>query len=183
MLLRRYRFAFFLISAVFCGLTAQQVRGQVVPAAVKGSLSLTAGGFVSVFQPDYVDYKLGGVGGYVDLNVFRGYGIEAEGRWQHFHEYYGISQDNYLIGPRKKIFHFWKAQPYVKVLGGFSNMNFGPGIGTGRFNTIAFGGGTDIRLDRRWSVRGDFEYQWWPDFLGDRLNPYGVSVGMNYRIF
>lgn len=183
MIVKRSCFAFFLICVVVLGTATRGAGAQTAPAAFKGSLSLSAGGMVSVFQPDYVDYKLGGIGAYVDLNVFHGYGIEAEGRWQHFHEYYGVSQDNYLIGPRKKIFHFWRAQPYVKVLGGFSNMNFGQDIGTGRFTTIAFGGGADIRLDRRWSVRGDYEYQWWPDFLGGRLNPYGVSLGMSYRIF
>lgn len=183
MFLKKYRFVFLLMYAVLSAWAACDVQGQVAPSAFKSSLSLTAGGMVSLYNPDYVDYKLGGIGGYVDLNVFHGYGIEAEGRWQHFHEYYGMSQDNYLLGPRKQIFHFWKARPYVKVLGGFTNMNFGGDIGTGRFTTIAFGAGADIRLDRRWSVRGDYEYQWWPDFLGDHLDPNGVSVGMSYRIF
>lgn len=159
------------------------MQAQVAPSAIKSPISLTAGGMVSVFNPDYINYKLGGVGAFVDLNVFRGAGIEAEGRWQRFHEYFGISQDNYLIGPRVQVFHFWRARPYVKVLGGFTNMNFGQGAGSGRFTTVAFGGGVDIRMTRRWSVRGDGEYQWWPDFLGGSLYPYGASVGVSYKIF
>ncbi len=98
--------------------------------------------------------------------------------------YQGISQDNYLIGPRVKVLHLWRAQPYVKALGGFSNMNFGGGSGTGRFTTLAFGGGIDLRVTRRWSVRAvDFEYQYWPTFLNSYLTPYGVSAGASYRIF
>jgi hypothetical protein len=133
---------------------------QVAPTVFKSPLSLTVGGTVSAFQPDYIPNKLAGVGAYVDLNVFHGFGIEAEGRWQRIHETDGISQDNYLIGPRYQIRRIWRLRPYVKALGGFSNMNFGEGIGTGRFTTVAFGGGVDLHLTRRWSVRAiDAEYQ------------------------
>lgn len=140
---------------------------------------------VSAFEQDYVPNKVGGIGAYVDLNLFHGVGIEAEGRWQHFHESsYNVSQDNYLVGPRVQVLRLWKLRPYAKVLGGFTNMNFGSGIGTGRFTTVAFGAGADIRLTRRISVRAiDAEYQWYPDFLGTRLNPYGLSAGVSYRIF
>ena len=157
---------------------------QSAPAAFKEPFTLDLGGTVSVFDPDYVPNKLVGVGGYLDLNVFHGVGVEAEGRWQRWHTYEDITQDNYLIGPRIKIKHFWKTQPYVKVLGGFTHMNFEYGYATGRFTTIAMGGGVDIHLSRRWSVRAaDFEYQEWPTFLSSSLSPYGVSSGISYRIF
>jgi hypothetical protein len=157
---------------------------QVAPTAFRSPISLTAGGMVSAFQPDYIPNKLAGVGAYVDLNLFHGIGLEAEGRWQHIHETYGISQDNYLIGPRVKVLHLWRAQPYVKALAGFSNMNFEDNIAHGRFTTVAFGGGIDINVTRRWSVRAiDAEYQLWPSFLGGHLQPYGASVGIGYRIF
>jgi hypothetical protein len=159
-------------------------RAQVAPTVFKNPFSLTVGGTVSAFHPDYIPDKLAGVGAYVDLNIFHGLGIEAEGRWQRIHETDGINQDNYLIGPRYQIRHIWRLRPYVKALGGFSNMNFGEGIGTGRFTTVAFGGGVDLHLTRRWSVRAiDAEYQIWPDFLDGNLKPYGASVGIGYRIF
>ena len=145
------------------------------------------GGTVSAFDPDYIQNKAVGIGAYADLNLFHGIGIEGVARWQRFHDAYGISQDNYLVGPRYKLHHVWRAQPYVKALGGFSNMNFGNYgyyAGTGRFTTIAFGGGVDFHLTRRITVRAiDAEYQWWPSFLGTSLNPYGVSAGASYRIF
>lgn len=175
-------FAFFFF--FFLLLNSGWIRAQVAPAAFKSPISLTAGGMVSAFEPDYIPNKLAGVGAYVDLNIFHGIGIEAEGRWQHIHETYGISQDNYLIGPRVKVLHIWRAQPYVKALGGFSNMNFEDNIAHGRFTTVAFGGGIDIKVTRRWSVRAiDAEYQIWPKFLGSNLQPYGASVGIGYRIF
>lgn len=174
-------FAFFFF---FLLLNSGSIRAQVAPAAFKSPISLTAGGMVSAFEPDYIPNKLAGVGAYVDLNIFHGIGIEAEGRWQHIHETFGISQDNYLIGPRVKVLHIWRAQPYVKALGGFSNMNFEDNFAHGRFTTVAFGGGIDIKVTRRWSVRAiDAEYQIWPKFLGSNLQPYGASVGIGYRIF
>ncbi len=173
---------FFLLSFIF--VARQTAHGQTVPAAFRSPISLSTGGMVSVFEQDYVPNKIGGVGAYVDLNLFHGVGVEAEGRWQRFHEYYGIGQDNYLVGPRVQVLHVWRARPYVKALGGFTNMNFGSGIGTGRFTTVAFGAGADIRLTRKITVRAiDAEYQWWPIFLGTRLNPYGLSAGVSYRIF
>jgi hypothetical protein len=157
---------------------------QVAPAALRSPFSLTVGGFGSVFQPDYIPNKLAGIGAYVDVNLFHGIGVEAEGRWQRFHEIDQISQDNYLIGPRVQLKHVWRARPYVKVLGGFSNMNFEQGSGSGRFTTVAFGAGIDVHLTRHWTVRAfDAEYQEWPKFLGDALSPYGASAGVSYRVF
>lgn len=157
---------------------------QAAPAAFRESVTLDLGGTASVFDPDYVPTKLVGVGGYLDLNLFHGVGVEAEGRWQRWHAYEDITQDNYLLGPRIKVKHFWKAQPYIKVLGGLSHMNFEYGYATGRFTTVAAGGGIDIHLSHRWTVRAaDFEYQEWPTFLKSSLSPYGVSSGISYRIF
>jgi Outer membrane protein beta-barrel domain len=182
MIFRKLSLAFLLSPAVL--LFANLASAQVAPTALRSPLSLTVGGTVSVFDPNYISNKLIGFGGYVDLNVFHGIGVEAEGRWQRFHEYQGISQDNYLIGPRVQILHLWRARPYVKALGGFSNMNFGPGEGNGRFTTLAFGGGVDLHLTRHWSVRPvDVEYQYWPTFFNGSLTPVGVSAGVSYRIF
>jgi hypothetical protein len=178
----RFFVSFFLL--LLLGLGPMFLRAQVAPSVFKSPLSLTVGGTASAFQPDYIPNKLAGVGAYVDLNIFHGIGIEAEGRWQRFHETYGVSQDNYLIGPRVKLRHFWRATPYVKALGGFSNMDFGAYNGSGRFTTVALGGGVDLKITRHWSVRAiDAEYQKWPEFGNSTLSPYGASVGIGYRIF
>jgi opacity protein-like surface antigen len=184
-MMNRKNLFFALLAAGFLFLTLHpaSAAAQVVPSAFRNPFSLTVGATVSGFNPDYTNQKLGGVGAYADLNLFHGLGIEAEGRWQRFHELDGIHQDNYLIGPRFKVKHFWIATPYVKVLGGFSNMTFENDIATGRFTTVAAGGGADFHLSHRWSVRADGEYQIWPAFLGSSLSPYGASVGIGYRIF
>jgi len=175
---------FLFFALVFLGAGSINIKAQVVPSAFRKPFSLTAGGMVSGFQPNYGPNKLLGMGAYVDLNLFHGVGIEAEGRWLRFHSYQNITQDNYLIGPRVKVLHFWRAQPYVKVLVGFGKMNFENNIATGRFTDISYGGGVDLRVTRRITLRAvDLEYQQWPKFLSSSLYPYGASMGIGYRIF
>jgi hypothetical protein len=179
---------------------ALSAHAQVVPSATAKHVSITAGGMASMFQPDFAgnfqppanQYPLAetssnalfGVGAYVDVKFTRWVQVEAEGRWQRFNQYQNIHQDNYLIGPRVPIHRFWKADVYGKALVGYSNMNFDVYGSHGRFTTIAFGGGADIKLTRRISIRAiDGEYQYWPTWGNTSLAPYGVSMGVGYRIF
>ena len=68
-------------------------------------------------------------------------------------------------------------------------MNFEDNDGTGNYFALAYGGGVDFQLTKRFSARGDFEYQQWlrwpniPEFPNTSLYPYGASVGVGYRIF
>jgi hypothetical protein len=70
-----------------------------------------------------------------------------------------------------------------------ARMNFENNEAWGRYTDIAYGGGIDFRLNRRFSARGDFEYQQWPSWPGipgvpnSSLYPYGASVGVGYKIF
>lgn len=172
-------------------------RAQVAPSATRSQLSLSVGVMGSGFQPDYAGSGINGIpipeastnwlfgeGGYVDLELSRWVQVEAEGRWLRFNEFANIRQDNYLIGPRVPIHHFGRFTPYGKVLFGFSNMNFQYNYARGRFTDIAYGGGVDMKLNRRFSLRPvDFEYQQWPDWINGTLHPYGLSVGISYKIF
>jgi len=132
-------------------------------------------------------YPLIGVGAYVDVKYNRWIQVEAEGRWLRFNQYRNISQDNYLISPRVPIHRFWKAQIYGKVLFGEARMTFPPIFQPGgrlSYTDIAFGGGADIKLSRRFSLRlPDLEYQYWPKWSNANLKPYGAIVGIGYKIF
>jgi hypothetical protein len=180
---------------------AYSAHGQVVPSAFAKGLSLTAGGEASVFQPDYTgvgvpahasySHYLYGAGAFVDVKFTPWIQIEAEGRWLRFNETDGIFEDNYLIGPRLPIYrlHFWRATPYGKVLFGYGKLNFEDGAGWGRYAQLAYGGGLDIKMSKRVDVRlPDFEYQQWLNWTEGApksytLFPYGVSVGVSYRVF
>lgn len=172
---------------------AVSARAQVVPSATRGQISITVGGMASMFQPDYAGNgvrevapnRLYGVGTYVDVRFTRWIQLEAEGRWLRFNQFENIYQDNYLIGERLPIhrYKFMNATPYVKALGGFSQMNFENNVAWGRFTDFAFGGGVDFQVTKKISVRGDFESQTWPSWLSSSLYPYGGSVGVGYKLF
>jgi hypothetical protein len=210
--MRRFSSLLFAI-LLFSGAVAASA--QAVPAATGRQVSITAGGMASIFQPDFggdnwvcVDpsvtpcpgwnpyagassYKLYGVGAYVDVRLRRWVQFEAEGRWNRWHQYEGVSQDNYLIGPRLPVYRIWKATVYGKVLGGRSKLNYGyffgdPTIPVGfhYYTDLAFGGGVDLKLTRRLSLRAvDVEYHYWPKWNNSTLSPYGASVGLGYKIF
>jgi hypothetical protein len=212
--MRRFTSILFAILLVAGAVAAS---AQAVLSATGRQVSITAGGMASIFQPDfegnwveqinpsvYCDpmttsvtcipvahssqYPLIGVGAYVDVRLRRWVQFEAEGRWNRWHQFNSISQDNYLIGPRLPVYHFWKATVYGKALGGYSKMNFGyfgtfP-VGTGKFTDLAFGGGVDLKLTKRLSLRAiDVEYHYWPSWNNSTLSPYGASVGVGYKIF
>jgi hypothetical protein len=189
-------FALFLL-CVATVLSAIPAGAQAVESARGRRLTLTAGAIASGFNPDYAtNYPIFGPGAYVDVHFSHWFQVEAEGRWMRFNEYYGENQSNYLIGPRVPIKQFGRFQTYGKVLIGLARMTFPAGdyYTTGRFTDLAFGGTVDYRLNRRWSIRAlDFEYQDWPKFIPQNptaanspttsLQPYGISVGVGYRIF
>jgi hypothetical protein len=188
-----YRLA---LSVFVCFLATGAItaHAQVVPSATRGQLSITAGGLFSAFQPDYQGNgvakaspnELFGVGAYVDIHMRRWLEAEAEARWNRFNEYLSISQDNYLIGPKIPIheFGFMHATPYGKVLIGMTKMNFEYDYAYGRFTTLAYGGGIDLKLTKRLSYRPvDFEYQQMPNWVRGTLSPYGFSTGFGYKIF
>ena len=195
----------FLLSCLLLAVAAPSATAQVVPSAEGNRVSVTVGVTGSVFQPDYAfdwacgastcppglyypvaqasNYPLIGPGAYVDVRLRRWIQFEGEARWMRFNRYADIHQDNYLAGPRIPVYHFWKANLYGKALGGFSRMDLGAGV-HGSFTTVAFGGGMDIKLTRKISIRAfDGEYQYWPSWGNSKLFPYGASAGIGYKIF
>lgn len=171
-------FFFFVISLGLC-------RAQVVDSAEGRGLRIDVGGMASGFEPGEGGNKLIGAGTYVDVHFSHWFQVEAEGRWLYWNQYYGEHQTNYLIGPRVPIKRWGKWNTYGKALIGQGRMTFPFGYGYGSFTDLAFGGTLDYRLSRKLTLRAaDFEYQYWPKWINNQtLSPYGVSVGMSYRVF
>lgn len=186
-----------LTMALVAALGSASAGAQAAESARQRQLTVTAGAIATGFETRYdTNYPLFGAGAYVDVHFTHWIQLEAEGRWLRFNDYYGETQSNYLIGPRVPIKQFGKFQSYGKVLVGLSKMQFPRGdyYDNGSFTTLAFGGTLDYRLNKRWSLRAiDFEYQDWPHFIPkepgvvgsptNSLQPYGVSVGVGYRVF
>lgn len=139
----------------------------------------------SAFQPDEGNNYLIGPGTYIDFHFSHWFQVEAEGRWMRWNQYFAEHQDNYLIGPRVPIVHVGRrGELYGKALIGYGKMTF-PYGGYGTFTDLAFGGSLDFHVSRKVTFRAvDFEYQDWPVWLPNQsLQPYGVSVGVAYRVF
>jgi len=182
-LMKQFLLAFLCIILAFVTISSH---GQVVPAATKNHAGLSAGGVGSIFQPDYAGEgiaqtspnRLYGAGAFFDMRFSQWAQIEGEGRWLHFNKYLGIDENTYLIGPRLAPCRFHGITPYGKVLFGLGNGSFL----TGNTFVLAYGGGVDYRLSRRFTLRAfDFEYQQWR--VTPTLWPYGGSAGLSFRIF
>jgi len=162
--------------------------GQAAPAVRNGLPALTAGGYYSNFHPDFSPDRLGGLGVYVDWNLFGRLGVEGEARWLRFNQLAGSYEDNYLVGPRYSR-RFKRFTPYVKFLMGAGELQFYSNEGHGGYFAMVPGGGLDYRLTRKVTIRLiDYEYQIWPTALGgglpsNGLTPNGFSFGAGYRIF
>jgi hypothetical protein len=186
--------------SIFFAAGSLSARAQVVPSAYAQRFTINVGALGSVFQPDYKGggvaqtgpYRLYGDGAYVDVKLTRWVQIEAEARWLRFNSYLNIREDNYLIGPRLPIerLRYKRAIPYAKVLVGRGRMNFEYDSILNYYTDIAFGGGVDVKLTKKITIRAfDFEYQqWigWPNLTGypnTTLSPYGGSVGVSYKVF
>lgn len=169
-------------------------RTQVVPAGKGGNQQLYVGANFSDFSPDYGWQRLYGIGAFADYNLTPRLGAEAEVRFHRFNQLANIHEDNYLIGPKYNYRHH-RFVFFGKALFGVGYFNFPENAAHGTYFDMAFGGGLDYRLTRRIYVRGEYEYQMWPGFVGppdpqlsplpraNGLTPNGFSVGASYRIF
>lgn len=167
---------------------------QVAPATQGGAMSLQAGVEYSIFKPDWVTQNLQGFTAFADLDriFLRNLGAEGEGRWLHFHQTGGQTEDNYLIGPRYRLVRFHKLSGYAKFLMGAGLISYPNNIGSGSYFAWVPGGSAEYRFSRHWIARVDYEYQKWPAAPGivftypnpsRGLTPNGVSFGAAYRIF
>jgi len=193
------------LSCILLASAVLAASAQVVPTARERQVSVTVGAIASGFQPDFAGFwacggtncppalyypvagaanqPLFGPGAFVDVKFTRWVQLEGEARWLRFNRTEDVHQDNYLIGPRVPVYHFWKATLYGKALVGFSRMDMGFGY-HGTFTTTAFGGGMDVKLTKKISIRAlDGEYQYWPAWGNSKITPYGASAGVSYTIF
>lgn len=178
---------------------------QSPPAAVGGEASLWAGGEFTSFNPDFgcasnlpfrCSHQVMGPTAFFDFNVQSRWGAEGEARWLNWHGLGNEQITNYLLGGRYRIAQFGRASGWAKMLlgGGWIQTPDYPQAGSLKGSYFAYVPGFtgQYRLTRRISLRGDYEYQFWPSFAGgvdssgqshnNGLTPNGFSVGIAYRI-
>jgi hypothetical protein len=177
-------------------------------SAVGGDASFSAGGEVSLFNPDYscvsnlpfnCKHDLYGATALFDFNVHPKWGAEGEARWLHWNGFGNEKESNYLIGPRYRVYRADRFSFWAKLMmgGGWITTPYYPEAGSlkGSFFVYAPGATVDYRLTHRLDLRADYEFQFWPSFIGpvsftssgavqtnnNGLTPNGLSVGVTYR--
>jgi opacity protein-like surface antigen len=155
---------------------------QSVEPADAGRTMLSVGVAASGFTLGYGDRKILGISAWVDTDTIRRLGFEGEMRRLEYQQTANVHAETYLSGVRYH-FNFGRTQPYLKALGGIGHFTFPYNYAKGSYFVVAGGVGLDYKLNRRWTVRADFEYQQWPQFTYGTMNSLGATVGIRYRVF
>ena len=160
------------------------LRGQAVYTANGPGSFVSLGVTISGYESEYGDTLLGGGSVFLDANVYRRIGVEAEGRSSRLHSNDDLRESTYLVGPRfSGLGRTW--QPYAKLLIGRGEFNFPFNYAHGSYLVAAPGLGLDWRLpNHRVIIRlVDFEYQDWPKFSYGSIHPYGAGAGLSVCLF
>ena len=174
--------------------SASRVQAQVTYAAEEGKLPFTVGAGVSNFSDDWgvSNPRQYGVTLWADWrfrlpSVLNGLGVEFEGRDINFGTPSGIPghrMDTALGGPTYQWRKSRRFRPYAKYLLGIGSIDYpSPGLAQTHSTTTVFepGGGLDVRVWNRLSVRGEYEYQFWHQLFGPTdLTPSGFTIGAVY---
>jgi hypothetical protein len=192
-----YKMWFNVLSALLIASASVPALSQVVPSAQQGGgLGVRVGAGYSNFATDWSG-RLGGPTVWVDFDVpkvppsLSGLQLEVQGRDLNYNRtgadsklrYYSFAGGVNYAWRYDPAFH-----PYAKFMIGLGYMSWGPeSLITApnyKHDSRIFyspGGGVDVRAYKRLWVRGEYEYQWWADFLnGHALTPHGFTVGAFY---
>jgi opacity protein-like surface antigen len=169
-------------------------RAQVTYAGAAGKQPFTVGVGASNFSDDWgiKDPRQVGITLWVDWRIPRlppvldGLGLEFEGRDVNYAtpSYLpGHRMDTALGGP---IYQWRKPdrfRPFGKFLIGIGSIDFPNDTDYTHDTRTVFepGGGADVRFWNRFSVRAEYDYQFWRAIFGPNdLNPNGFSIGAVY---
>ena len=161
-----------------------RVLAQAEPAGIGPGSYIAVGVTASGFNSGYGQQRLVGPAIYVDANLYRRVGLEAEARTLRFNAQEALRQTTYLAGVRVST-HGRDVRPYTKLLAGVGVMTFPFHDARGRYLVVAPGAGLDWRV-RRSGLQlrvMEVEYQYWPEFTFGPLRSWGVSSGVSLRIW
>ena len=179
------------LSALLIVSAAIPALSQVAPEAQGKSrvLPLRVGVGYSNYGSDW-NGRLGGPDVWIDFDVpkMSGLQIEAEGRDLNYNRTWGdpTLRQYTVAGGFNYAWRYDPAfHPYVRFLAGVGNINWhteNPGYRKDSRTFYAPAGGIEVRAYRRLWIRGNYEYQFWPNlFLHHHtLTPRGFTVGAFY---
>lgn len=181
-----------ILAALPGALMLAPARGQVVASAYGPAHALWAGAEYSYFNasfPYQSGQRIGGVGVFADYHVTPIIAVEGDAQFLPFGGFHGVTESSFLAGPKAFFLARGRFRPYGKALVGVGNIHYPFAIGNANYLSLAPGAGTEYSIGRRWSLRGEYEYQMWlnsPGYVNEpnhELTPNGFHIGLAYRIF
>jgi len=175
-------------------IASARVLPQAAPSATDSESPFSVGGGLSGFNTAIDGGKMYGGTLWADYRLnkapwaLQGIGFEVEardlllGRSSSQPSY--LSEKTFSGGVTYTYRHWENFRPYGKVL-----IGYGTGIGPTESRTVtSLGGGLDYHLFGKVWLRGEYEYQRWPDYYknsatsgGAPLNPNGFTFGVTYH--
>ena len=135
-----------------------------------------------MFRSSYGERTLGGAHLFVDFQPHWRFGVETEARYLSLHSSEGVTERNYLAGPRV-LLRSGQWQPYAKFLIGDGHIEMPFRYGHGDFLALVPGVGLDLQVNDYLSVRAiDVECQLWQAFPFGSMSPYGINSGISVRL-
>jgi opacity protein-like surface antigen len=179
-----------LVLAALIFLTSFPALAQVAPAVRIKALPIGVGGGLSDYDVDYGNrLRMIGASAWLDYNLFKGFGIEAEGTSIFAakpSQLQRMQQNTIKGGVIYKARPFFGLHPYAKGLYGLASIDFpshNPLYYHDDFSMWAAGGGVEYKIWHSVYARADYEYEAYHQYLGPRtLNPQGFTIGATYYL-
>lgn len=175
------------------GLLAVAVaHAQVAPSAVGKSASFWMGAEYSNMHagfPEGSSLRFSGAGVFADYNWNNSIGLEGHARFLSLDSWHGETERDFLGGPRYIFLHNPKWWPFATFQVGVVRINYPFDLGYCGCFAMVPGGGVEYHLNRKWAVRGAYEFQilpGTPKYIDEPrfgIKPNGVQVGISYRLF
>ncbi len=169
-----------------CVTVAAAAHAQALPSATSSGVSYQAGGGISFGQPDYADDVIKGVTVFGNMDFHSGLGLVLEYHNLELVTPQDIGEASIVGGIRYGRRYKGKFYPYIKATAGVGTLQFEQGTyattTSYNYKIYAVGGGVEYHTDGHLMLRlVDFEYQDWPNFQPNGLDPYVITIGAGYR--
>jgi opacity protein-like surface antigen len=187
----RFKTIFAVVAPAFLVLLlAVKIEAQVAPSAKVNGIPLA----ISVGMSDYdLDYgpgrRMQGPVVRAGAEVFHGLGIDLSARALFMNtpsQLTRMQQNTFLGGVYYDTPALWRVHPFVRFGAGIGNIEFpskDPKYTRDDFLVYAPSGGIEYPVTRKLSIRAEYEYQSWQNYLGkNTLNPQGGTVGVTYYV-
>jgi hypothetical protein len=152
---------------------------QAIPTASRVADAQVGIGY-AMGRPDYVHRTFPGISAYADVDFHTHLGAEAE-----FHSIFDrngsqMAERTYELGARYRR-TYGSLVPYAKGMFGLGQFKYPTGLTTLSYWMFGGAAGVDLKLTRRFNVRGEYEYQDWVSFPNSGFHPQIVTIAVAYH--